>query len=114
MPAGRLPQRVFASYTQVFHRAFKTSGRLFQGPYCATQIDTDAYLRYLCHYIHGNAVKHGIVATPEMWPYSNYLDWIGKRDDGLTAQQYIYDHIESPDQYAIAVWEYLTGHASLP
>jgi putative transposase len=114
MPASMLPQRVFASYVQAFNRVFKTSGRLFQGPYCATQVDSDVYLCYLCYYIHGNPVKHGLVATPEMWPYSNYLDWIGRRDDTLVARQFIRDHFETPEQYAMAVWEYLTKRASLP
>jgi hypothetical protein len=59
-------------------------------------------------------VKHGIVATPEMWPYSNYLDWIGKRDDTPIARCCIRDHFDSPEQYAVAVWEYLTESARLP
>ena len=113
-PVSMLPKRVFGSYSQAFNRAYKGSGTLFQGPYRATLVDSDMYLRHLCRYIHGNAVRHGIAATPEAWPYSNYLDWVDKREDTLVDRQFIRDNFATPEQYAAYVREYLTGWATLP
>src|SRR3954465_523573 len=56
IPTSMLPKRVFGSYSQAFNRSYKGSGTLFQGPYCATLVDSDAYLRHICRYIHGNPV----------------------------------------------------------
>jgi REP element-mobilizing transposase RayT len=111
--AGVLPKRVFGSYSQAFNRAYNGSGTLFQGPYCATLVDSDAYLLHICRYIHGNAVKHGIAATPEAWPYSNYHEWIGLRSGTLVDLQFISDNFGTPQQYQAFVHEYLANRAEL-
>jgi putative transposase len=111
--ASMLPKRVFGSYSQAYNRAYNGSGTLFQGPYCATQVDSDAYLRHLCRYIHANAVKHGIVKAPEGWPYSNYHEWIGRRDGALVDRQFIHDYFGAPQQYEAFVREYLAERAAL-
>jgi len=113
MPAGRLPQRVFGSYSQAFNRAYNGSGTLFEGPYCATLVASDAYLQHLCRYIHCNAVKHGIAATPEAWPYSNYHEWIGQRSGTLVDRKFIADYFVTPQQYQVFVREYLAEQSAL-
>jgi putative transposase len=111
--AGTLPKRVFGSYSQAFNLAYSLSGTLFQGPYRAILVDSDVYIRHLCRYIHINAVKHGIAATPEAWPYSNYHEWIGLRTDTLVDQQFIHDYFETSQQYRAFVHEYLVDRAEL-
>jgi len=73
VPAGRLPQRVFNSYTKAFNKRYDRTGTLFEGPFKAIHVDQDRYLLHLCRYIHANPVKHGLVSDLEQWPYSNYL-----------------------------------------
>ena len=77
--AGRLVQCTCNGYAQSFNRRYGHSGTLFQGRYQSILVDTDEYLRHLCRYIHANPVKDGFALTPELWPHSNYADWVGER-----------------------------------
>jgi hypothetical protein len=57
--------------------------------------------------IHANPVKDGIVADITQWPYSNYLEWIGKRDGKLVDKAFVQDNFDTPDEYRKFVLEYL-------
>lgn len=98
-PAGKVPTRVFGSYTQAFNQAYERSGALFEGPYKARLVDVDAYFVNLCSYIHLNAVHHGLVDTPDAWPYSNCLEWIDKRPGSLVDRDLIQSYFASPQDY---------------
>src|SRR5262249_31960290 len=113
-PVSMLPKRVFGSYSQAFNKAYQRSGTLFEGAFRATLVDTDAYLRHLCRYIHVNPVKHGLASAPELWPYSNYLEWIDRRLGTLLDEQFIREHFETPQRYEVFVHEYLRWQAALP
>ncbi len=76
---GRVVQLACNGYTQAFNRQHGHSGALFQGRYQRILVDGDEYLRHLCRYIHTNPVKDGFALRAELWPYSNYADWIGVR-----------------------------------
>ncbi|MDO9128229.1 MAG: hypothetical protein Q7U34_00030 [Anaerolineales bacterium] len=65
------------------------------------------YLLNLCVYIHANPVKDGLVADPEDWPYSNYLEWMGLRDGTLVDREFISEHFGAPAEYQSLVMEYL-------
>jgi len=41
------------------------------------------YLLELCRYIHRNPVDDQIVERIEDWEFSNYLEWVGKRNGNL-------------------------------
>lgn len=75
--AGQLSQRVFNSYSKAYNKRYQHSGTLFEGPYRVKPVVDSSHLLQLCRYIHANPVKHGFVETPEDWPYSNYLEWVG-------------------------------------
>lgn len=113
-PVEKLAKRVFGSYTQAFNRAYQRSGHLFEGPYQAILVDSDEYLRHLCRYIHANPVRHGLAAAPELWPYSNYLEWIKQRPGKLVDHALVAQHFPAPEQYKAYVHSYLTGQATLP
>lgn len=113
-PISLLPKRVFGSYSQAFNKAYQRSGTLFEGTFRATVVGTKAYLRHLCRYIHTNPVKHGLVSAPELWLYSNYLEWIGQRDGTLVDRQFICTYFETPMLYQSFVAEYLRQRAALP
>lgn len=99
IPAGKVPARVFGSYTQAFNRAYERTGTLFEGPYKALHVDTDAYFVNLCSYIHLNPVHHGLVDTLEAWPYSNYLEWIEKRPGTLVDRDLVRAYFANPQAY---------------
>ncbi|MBV7336048.1 transposase [Chloroflexi bacterium TSY] len=87
--AGVLPKRVFGSYVQSFNRRYDRRGTLFEGRVEIKLVDEDRYVRHLCRYIHANPVKHGIALAPDLWPYSNYLEWIAKRNGTLVDRNFI-------------------------
>ena len=98
-PAGKVPTRVFGSYSQAFNLAYERTGTLFEGPYKALPVDTDAYFVNLVSYIHLNAVHHGLVDSPDDWPYSNYLEWIDKRPGTLVDRDLVRAYFAAPQAY---------------
>jgi putative transposase len=112
--AGRLPQRVFNSYTKAFNKRYDRTGTLFEGPYKAIHVGQDRYLLHLCRYIHANPVKHGLVSDLEQWPYSNYLEWIGARNGKLVDRAFVREHFPVAGSYRQFVLDYLSGLDKLP
>ena len=80
---SRAMQKFLISYTKAINKRFQRVGSLFQGQFQAKPIQTYPHLLNLCVYIHANPVKDGLVALPEVWIYSNYLEWLGQRDGTL-------------------------------
>jgi len=97
--AGLLPQRVFNSYSKAYNKRYEHSGTLFQDNYKVKPVVKSSHLLHLCHYIHGNPVKDGLVADPGEWPYSNYLEWIGERDGTLYDPEFARVNFGSPQEY---------------
>ena len=98
-PAGKVPARVFGSYTQAFNRAYERTGTLFEGPYNALAVEAGTHFVNLCCYIHLNAVHHGLVDTPDQWLYSNYLEWIDKRQGTLVDRDLVRNYFAAPQEY---------------
>jgi hypothetical protein len=59
-------------------------------------------------------VRHGIAIAPELWPYSNYPEWIGVRNGTLVDQAFIHAHWADRKRYQQFVNDYLIGQSSLP
>ncbi len=112
--AGLLPQRVFNAYVKAFNNSNDRSGTLFEDRYEAIVVSSDEYLRHLCRYIHANPVRHGIATSLELWPYSNYLEWIEQRSGKLVDREFVKAHFPRPDQYQVYVQSYLSGQIQLP
>ena len=112
--AGLLPQRVFSAYSHALHNAEGHTGTLFEGNYKAVNVSDDVYLRHLCRYIHANPVRHNFAFDPALWPYSNYLEWIGKRAGSLVDRAFIEAHFATPEAYQAYVQEYLQSHTCAP
>ncbi len=109
-----LPQRVFNGYVKAFNRRHHGSGTLFEGPFKAKLVDKEEYLRHLPRYIHANPVKDGFATAPELWPYSNFAEWIGSRSGPLVDHKFIDTMYPSRAEYKQSVIDYLTGMKSLP
>lgn len=86
------------AYTMYFNAKNKRSGSLFQGTYKAKAVKTDGYLWQLSCYINANAEIHGI-AKAEEWPWSSYLDYIGKRGGNLCDKNVILKDFRNINEY---------------
>ncbi len=73
-------RRLCFTYSRRINKVYHRTGTSFQGRYQAKHIEDDAYLRYVCAYIHANPLSAGLVRNPEDWEFSNYLEWCGDRD----------------------------------
>jgi putative transposase len=72
-----LMQRVNGLYAQWFNRYYGFDGHVFQGPYKARAVTTDAHFADAVRYVVLNPVRAGLTATPAAWPWSSYLATIG-------------------------------------
>lgn len=99
--------RLSVSYTKAINKRFSRVGSLFQGQFQAKPIKNDSHLLNLCVYIHANPVKDGLVALPEDWIYSNYLEWLGRRDGPLIDREFLQEHFGSPAEYQELVMHFV-------
>jgi hypothetical protein len=96
---SRFIQRLFNSYTQAFNKQQKRSGTLFEGRAESVLVATDEYILHLCRYIHLNPVSAKLVAHPGDWPYSNYLEWVKKREGTLVDREFVNGFFQSSKDY---------------
>ena len=76
-PEGNLTagmQWMLSTFSTRFNRLRKEKGHVFQGRYKALSVEPGAYLGRLCHYIHLNPVRAGLidVAGLKDWRYGSY------------------------------------------
>ncbi len=60
------------SYTGYFNDRHRRVGHLFQGRFKSQLVDEEGYYHEVSRYIHLNPVRAGIVAQPEMYPWSSF------------------------------------------
>jgi len=92
-------QAVFFNYSLSFNTIHKRSGTLFEGPFQAILVDKNEYLLHLCRYIHRNPLEAGMVVKPEQWHYSNYAEFIGKRNGTLVDHEFVKMNFGTPGAY---------------
>jgi putative transposase len=100
-------QKLGISYTKAINKRFARVGVLFQGQFHGKPIQKYPHLMRLFIYIHANPVKDGLVALPEEWEYSNYLDWISLCSGALVNREFIQEHFGTPEEYKIHMQDYL-------
>ncbi len=99
---------LFNTYTKAINKKYKGSGTLFEGNFKALEVEDDKYLLELCRYIHRNPIDDNLVENIEDWKYSNYQEWIGKRNGTLI-------DLKLRDKYFLAgkcYKEFVEGHFS--
>jgi hypothetical protein len=96
---SKFVQNIFNSYTKAFNKAYHRTGTLFEGLYKAIAVDTDVQLIHLCRYIHRNPLDAGLVSDLTDWPYSNYLEWVGKRSGTLFDKNFVKDRFIVSNDY---------------
>jgi putative transposase len=99
--------RLGVSYTKAINKRFSRVGALFQGQFQGKPIQHYNHLLNLCVYIHANPVKDGLVALPEDWEFSNYLEWMNLREGTLVNREFIEDNFGTRQEYQKLVMEYI-------
>ena len=97
---------IFNSYVQAVNHQQHCTGALFEGRFKHIHIEKDEYVLHLCRYIHLNPVNANLVSSPADWKFSNYLDWIGKRNGQLTDIDFMKDNFNTCENYSKFVMEY--------
>ena len=103
--------RLIVSYTKAINKRFSRVGALFQGQFQGKPVKNYEHLLNLCVYIHANPVKDGLVALPEEWEYSNYLEWMNLREGNLVNREFIKDNFGAPEEYKQLVMNYIKTRA---
>lgn len=68
---------LLSSYTKAINKQSLRHGSLFQQHSKTIEIDTLSYLVTVCHYIHQNPLRAGIVSHPNDWEHSSYRHYAG-------------------------------------
>ena len=79
---------------------------MFEGPFKSIEVEDVNYLLELCRYIHRNPVDDGLVEKLEDWEFSNYLEWIGKRNGSLVDLKLRNKYFSDSDKYKSNVENY--------
>ena len=126
LPLSSFIQRLFQTYTQAYNKRQGRRGPLFEGRFRHVLVDRDEYALHLCRYVHLNPVAGGLVSRPDLWPYSNYLEWIRARPGTLVDRAFVGQYFPSAQAYASFVKDgieckpvsdlgrYLLDEANLP
>lgn len=79
------------SYSMYFNKKYDRVGSLFQGVFKAVDIDNENYFLWVSRYIHRNPEEF------QEYPYSSYLDYLGKRRTAWLNTKTILDMFASSD-----------------
>lgn len=88
-------KRLGTGYTGYFNHKHKRSGVLFQGRFKSIHVNSNAYLLYLSAYINENNFIHGYSKNSQIWKYSSYSDYIGKRQGKMCDKNIILDQFDN-------------------
>jgi putative transposase len=94
------------SYVNHYNFKYRRKGSLYEGKLNHKHVKNDAYLIVLCQYIHCNPVKAGLVSRLENWKFSNYLEWIGKRNNGLYNDELMKASFGNAEMYEMQIRDY--------
>jgi hypothetical protein len=68
------------SYTKYINLNRHRTGRFFENTFKARHIDNTDMFLHVARYIHLNPVITQLVPSLDLWPWSSYLETIGKRE----------------------------------
>jgi len=105
-PVYRIFNDLNNSYVQHYNKKYSRKGHLYQGPLQHKKVKNENYLISLCQYIHYNPQKAGLVDHLSDWKYSNYPEWIGKRNGALFNDELLNNCFGSPELYSLQIKNY--------
>ena len=77
------------AYVKAFNKKYNRTGSLFSHRFKSIHVDRDNYLVHLCRYIHLNPLKANLVTELKDWPFSNYFEFVGKRNGKFIDKDFI-------------------------
>ncbi|MCD6283996.1 transposase [bacterium] len=89
IPVSKFILSLHTSYVLYFNQKYERTGHLFQGRFQVSNIEEDKYLLPLSSYIHLNPIVHRVTNDLYKYPWSSYLDYIGKRAGTLCEKSVI-------------------------
>jgi putative transposase len=87
------------SYTKYFNLNKKRTGRLFEYTYKARQIESEESLIHISRYIHLNPLIAGLTSDLDLYPWSSYLGYSGKKDDPIIDPTPVLSRFLSVEKY---------------
>jgi putative transposase len=107
LPLCEAIRDTFNTYVQGLNKKAKRHGALFQGRFNAIMINDEEYLIHLCRYIHRNPIDSfkPLVGRLEDWAYSNYPEWIGRRNGKLVDRNFVKGCFANGAEYEAFVME---------
>ncbi|MBI3005586.1 MAG: transposase [Ignavibacteriales bacterium] len=96
------------SFVKAMNNRYAKVGHLFQGEFKAKHVNSTEYLLHLSRYIHMNPVFAKLVATPDKWKFSSYIDYFEPRTNTITNTDFILSHFRKAKEYREFV-EIITG-----
>lgn len=71
-------KRISSSFVYWYNQKYNRCGHLFQERYKSEAVESEGYFLTVLRYIHQNPVRAGIVKEMEQYPWSSYLEYLGK------------------------------------
>ncbi|HHE38852.1 MAG TPA: hypothetical protein ENL20_09810 [Candidatus Cloacimonetes bacterium] len=105
-PIYRIFNDTLTSYALHYNSKYNLKGKLLQDRQQNKRIVNDSYLIAICKYIHNNPHKAGLVDDLEKWQYSNYLEYIGKRNGTLFSVELLENYHDDFLNYQDEMEEY--------
>jgi hypothetical protein len=97
---SRFLQTTFNAYVHTFNLIENHSGTIFQGAARGIQIQNEESICRIVPYIHHNPVAARFVKSPELWKFSDYSEWIGKRQFRFDGKDILSPYFENSQEYA--------------
>ncbi len=109
-------------YTNYFNQKYERVGSLFQGPFKASLIKTEAHFIHLPYYIHLNALdsiapewrNRGIkdinktIKFLDSYKWSSHLDYLGKKNfPSVTQREFLMEFWGGPEEYRESITKWL-------
>ncbi len=97
--AGNVIAKTCLVYSRRMNHRYRRYGTMLQGRFKSKTVKDESYLRHLCRYIHANPVVAGLVTDPADWEYSNFSEWIGRRNGLPFCKEFVDQYFPNPVEY---------------
>jgi REP element-mobilizing transposase RayT len=103
-PLGMIMLRIASRYARKVQATLHTTGHLFEKRYHPILVDEDAYLLQLLRYIHLNPVRACMVRSPDLYPWSSHLVYLGRREESWVTTSFALAMFHSDRQQAVRAY----------
>ena len=106
-----LMRSIMTAYTMYFNKKYKRTGKLYEGVFLASGIDTDIYLWQVSRYIHLNPLDAG--HNPKTYDYSSMDYFAGIKHASWLHPERLVETDKDRQEYMEFVVDYATMHKDL-